>query len=280
MVLSIEYYRSYYLISPRGPFYWHGLTLIPWISTYIDYNEWDEITYPFSNFNSCAIEVWEWINNFITLSGILLLIHANHVSGSDPRCEYLSTVISFHGQVLPSDIAWNKMYWKCVMDDRIQNNQINIFPNRCLVWSPARHQAIIWINVSLLNWCIYASLSLIELMIWVNTLCKPIRHKWYNYNKIKQNVIACIFFFRYTLCTCIGCIQKNSKRIIFMLNVVSSIYLVWPLLSLLCANTGNIFCHNFSMNIRNMVIMNAYTSLSVHILVKYDVMASFMSDIF
>ena len=25
---------------------------------------WDEITYPFPNFNGCTIEVWEWISNF------------------------------------------------------------------------------------------------------------------------------------------------------------------------------------------------------------------------
>ena len=26
---------------------------------------WDEITYPFSNFNGCTVDVWEWINNVI-----------------------------------------------------------------------------------------------------------------------------------------------------------------------------------------------------------------------
>ena len=26
---------------------------------------WDEIMYPFPNFNCPTIEVWEWINNFI-----------------------------------------------------------------------------------------------------------------------------------------------------------------------------------------------------------------------
>ena len=26
---------------------------------------WDEITYPFPNFNSSTVEVWEWMNNFI-----------------------------------------------------------------------------------------------------------------------------------------------------------------------------------------------------------------------
>ena len=26
---------------------------------------WDQITYPFPNFNGCTVEVWEWISNFI-----------------------------------------------------------------------------------------------------------------------------------------------------------------------------------------------------------------------
>ena len=26
---------------------------------------WDEIIYPFPNFNGAAVEVWEWISNFI-----------------------------------------------------------------------------------------------------------------------------------------------------------------------------------------------------------------------
>ena len=38
----------------RGPFYWQGLTLIPaWISNYMPGKVWDEITYPFQNFNGC-----------------------------------------------------------------------------------------------------------------------------------------------------------------------------------------------------------------------------------
>ena len=42
----------------RAPFYWHGLTLIPtWISNYIHYKVWDEITYPFLNFNGATVEV-------------------------------------------------------------------------------------------------------------------------------------------------------------------------------------------------------------------------------
>ena len=45
-------------VQPCGPFYYHGLTLIPaWISNYIHYNVWDEITYPFLNFNGATVEV-------------------------------------------------------------------------------------------------------------------------------------------------------------------------------------------------------------------------------
>ena len=41
-----------------GPFYWHVLTLIPaWISNNIPCRMWDEITYPFLNFNGCAVDV-------------------------------------------------------------------------------------------------------------------------------------------------------------------------------------------------------------------------------
>ena len=47
--------------TPRDywdPFYYHGLTLIlVWISNHIHVKVWDEITYPFLNFNGCTVEV-------------------------------------------------------------------------------------------------------------------------------------------------------------------------------------------------------------------------------
>ena len=46
------------------------------IIDYIHYKVWHEITYPFPNFNSAAVEVWECISNFIQhLTGMWLLIH-------------------------------------------------------------------------------------------------------------------------------------------------------------------------------------------------------------
>ena len=43
-----------------------GLTLVPaWIRIHIHYRMWDEIIFPFPNFNGSAVEVWEWIKYFI-----------------------------------------------------------------------------------------------------------------------------------------------------------------------------------------------------------------------
>ena len=36
-----------------------------WISNNMLIKVWDEITYPFLNFKSCPIEVWERIGNFM-----------------------------------------------------------------------------------------------------------------------------------------------------------------------------------------------------------------------
>ena len=44
------------VINPSGgSFYWHGLTLIPaGISNHMPRKVWDEIIYPFSNFNGVS----------------------------------------------------------------------------------------------------------------------------------------------------------------------------------------------------------------------------------
>ena len=35
-----------------------------WISNHVPIKQWDEVTYPFPNFNGCTVKVWEWISNF------------------------------------------------------------------------------------------------------------------------------------------------------------------------------------------------------------------------
>ena len=55
MSIFFFYVRNFVMC---GPFYWHGLILIPaWISDYIHYEIWDENSYPFLNFNSVTVEV-------------------------------------------------------------------------------------------------------------------------------------------------------------------------------------------------------------------------------
>ena len=36
-----------------------------WISDYVHYKMWDEITYPFPNINGATVAVWEWVSNLI-----------------------------------------------------------------------------------------------------------------------------------------------------------------------------------------------------------------------
>ena len=78
-------------IVPCDHFHWHCLILIPaWISNHISSKVWDEITYPFLNLNSCIVDVWEWINNFIPhfLKDCLLMLRLRliHNSKRSPWC--------------------------------------------------------------------------------------------------------------------------------------------------------------------------------------------------
>ena len=41
------------------------LTATAWASNHMPSKVWDEITYPFPNFNGATAEVWEWISNLI-----------------------------------------------------------------------------------------------------------------------------------------------------------------------------------------------------------------------
>ena len=45
--------------------FWHKLLMSSWISNYIHYKMWDEITCPFTNINGATVEVWGWKSNFI-----------------------------------------------------------------------------------------------------------------------------------------------------------------------------------------------------------------------
>ena len=54
------------VIMTRRPFYYHGIILIlTWIGYHMPNKVWDEITYPFQNYNGATVKVWEWKSHFI-----------------------------------------------------------------------------------------------------------------------------------------------------------------------------------------------------------------------
>ena len=58
LVATIWNNRTIGVLAAWGPFYLLGLTLIPaCISNCLPGKMWDEITYPFLNFNGCTVEV-------------------------------------------------------------------------------------------------------------------------------------------------------------------------------------------------------------------------------
>ena len=61
-----------------------------WMNNHMLSKVWDEITYPFPNFNGCTVVVWEWIRNFTFYNGCnwlsMLWIKFIHVSKRGSMC--------------------------------------------------------------------------------------------------------------------------------------------------------------------------------------------------
>ena len=73
---NVAYYTALTtgLALPLGPFYWHSLTFIPvWISNLVQYQVWDEINYPFLNFNGATgdsvADMWQKVAGIFTSGG-------------------------------------------------------------------------------------------------------------------------------------------------------------------------------------------------------------------
>ena len=67
--------------------------MIPaWMGNYIHHEVWDEITYPFPNFNEGTAEFWEWKSNFIPhlLSGEPDYFGRNKISSGGDLSHYSS----------------------------------------------------------------------------------------------------------------------------------------------------------------------------------------------
>ena len=107
-------------------FYWHDLTFIPaWITNHISGQVWDEITYPFPNFNAATVEVWEWISTFtphFILSVITypcLNLKLNHVSKKGPSALTMGVIrscpkpltLSLIYVFISTQRGWFKKWW-------------------------------------------------------------------------------------------------------------------------------------------------------------------------
>ena len=62
---SFDFPKGYGSINDSNDISILNKTLVSWISNHIPSKMWDEITYPFTNFNRCTIQVREWVHNFI-----------------------------------------------------------------------------------------------------------------------------------------------------------------------------------------------------------------------
>ena len=117
-------------LHASSPFYKHGLTLIPaWISDHILSKVWDEIIYPFSNFNDCTVEVGEWISNFIP--------HFIFRNG----CDYLSMLGSKLNQISkrgPGSSA--AMYWVCGINRSLLSTMKGF--SQSLPWRHNEHDGV------------------------------------------------------------------------------------------------------------------------------------------
>ena len=90
-LMSLEAANTKSMRNPRIPLPILLTCNLPRISNHIHYHLWDEITYPFPNFNGTVVEVWKWISiliphfimgcNQLSITG-LKLIHVMLVTGA------------------------------------------------------------------------------------------------------------------------------------------------------------------------------------------------------
>ena len=115
---------------------------------------WEDITFPFPNFNGCTVEVWEWISNFIShftehvITYPCLGLKLNYVSKRSPGvaielsrdrvifpylCLFLCEKCTFHYEQ-PLDMSYTIFVWTiylgiCFKRSQIYNN--TMYESKC-----------------------------------------------------------------------------------------------------------------------------------------------------
>ena len=146
----------YFIVAIRGSFYLHGLTLFPALIAYhIPTKIWDGITYPFPNFNSCTIDVWEWISDFVTLYNgcndfSLLVLHLINISKMVPHCD------------------WYYIYMQGLFYWHMHNHMSVLLPmtQHCRKWINPWHVSL-RVECTVLNSCVLLSYYLSTLIAYM-----------------------------------------------------------------------------------------------------------------
>ena len=72
---------------------------------------WDEITYPFPNYNSATVEVSEWISNFIPY--IIMDVITDHVSKLIHHLIYdMDTSLLIYKTMVVNTHSYPNFYWR------------------------------------------------------------------------------------------------------------------------------------------------------------------------
>ena len=120
------------------------IILIPTcISNYIHHIVWDEITYPFPNFSSATVEVWEWISNFIPhFTGCVITYpcwdFTNRSWAHDPNLvkKYIALtwkIIIRSDQnfvhAITADQSWNVQNWDLIgwLESKLEQKEVTRF---------------------------------------------------------------------------------------------------------------------------------------------------------
>ena len=101
--LNFELTETFHLLRSLLLTLWATHLIPAWISNYIPSKVWDEITYPFPNFNGESVELWVWISNFIPhLSGLDTYFFRNLSVGQPSNNMDLSEIEIYLGTMIIS----------------------------------------------------------------------------------------------------------------------------------------------------------------------------------
>ena len=127
------------------------MLFVPWISNYIDYEVWDKIIYPFSNFNGCTVEGKVWSSRVVFIRWFENLSSRLYGSNSGTR-----NLFDWKRVVFVFDSCNIRIVWGLWSQSNFHDMIISIINIFWLQWSINRldvtHPYALSHNKAVLNW--------------------------------------------------------------------------------------------------------------------------------